>query len=217
MRTIKQEVRTAYFLCFFFSLGLLFNPSNSAGFTTVAGGETISWDFQGIPSSNFFSAPDPCSYRSDANYWVCNYGIMDPPYGNEITFTASITPTQGAFPGFDFGYYDISDINHYTYERIKNIQWALPSPPVPLTFATSFYIPARAGSFTLFYSSDLGNYYAVTKIQMNFQIANYDPCRANLQGGDDINPDSDYCDESTQPGKPRMRKYHNKKGTGPGR
>jgi hypothetical protein len=215
MRTMKKEVWTAYFLCLFFLLGLLFNPSNSDGFTTVAGGETISWDFQGIPSSNFFSATDPCYYRSDTNYWVCSFGMMDPPYGSEITFTASISPTKGPYPGFHFGYYDVSDINDYYYKSISSAMCVFPCT-VPLTLATSFYIPSRAGDFTLFYSSS-NDGQGVTNIQMNFQIANYDPCRANLQGGDDINPDSDYCDESTQPGKPRIRKYHNKKGAGPGR
>jgi hypothetical protein len=193
-------------------MDLLVNPSSSCAFITVGTPETITWDFQGIPANNFFNTSNSCSYKADTNFWVCYYGMTDPPYGNEITFTASITPNQGPYPRFNFGYYDIND----TYKNIKSLQWVLHSPPQLMTLATSFYIPASAKSFSLIYSSN-GSGTGVTNIQMDFTIANYDPCLANLLGGNDINPDTDYCDEGTQPGAPRIRKYYNKKGAGPGR
>jgi hypothetical protein len=212
---MSRRVALFLFICLFVLASLPLCSPCSYAFTTVVGGETISWNFEGIPSSNFFGGTDPCYYRSDTNYYVCDYGITDPPYVDPVTFTASITPSQGTYPAFHFGYYDVSDLNHYSYKAISSAGCVYPCL-VPLNTSVSFYIPARAGSFTLIYSSN-GQGTGATNIQMNFQVANYDPCRANLQGGDDINPDSDYCDESTQPGMPRMRKYHNKKGAGPGK
>ncbi len=190
-------------------------PSRSHGFTSVAGGETITWDFQGIPASSIFGLGTSCVYKADTNYWICNYAMTDPPYGSEITFNASVTPTQGTYPAFWFGYYDISDlVNQFYFQWIYSKTCVFPCKS-PMTLSTSFYIPTRAGEFTLFYSSD-GQGSGVTNIEMRFQIANYDPCRASLFGGDDINPDGNYCEERTGPGKPRIRKYQNKKGTGPG-
>jgi hypothetical protein len=200
-------------LCIFAFTGLFLGPSVSHGFTTSVGGETITWDFQGIPASSFFIETNPCAYYAATNYWVCQAYIYDPPYGNGITFTSSMTPTQGTFPDFFFGYYHIGDTTtHFYFNWIRLVQWAFPYPG---TLSTSFYIPASAAEFVLFYSSD-GTGTGAVNVQMEFIIINADPCRASLFGGDDINPNAAYCDENTGPGRPRIRKFHNKKGAGPG-
>jgi hypothetical protein len=203
------------FLFLLLLVGLFSDPPSSHGFTSVAGGETVTWDFQGIPATNLFGVGNSCVYKADTNYWICSYAMIDPPYGSQITFTASVTPTQGTYPALWFGYYDISDlVNQSNFQWIYSRTCVFPCAP-PMALSTSFYIPARAGEFTLFYSSD-GQGTGVTNIEMRFQIANYDPCRASLFGGDDINPDGNYCEEQTGPGKPRVRKFRNKRGTGPG-
>jgi len=177
-------------------------------FSTAAGGETITWDFAGIPAQSFMIPASPCGYNPDTNFYSCNYGIMDAPYGNEITFTASLQPQNNGFIDVIFGYYDVYDIFH----GIVRQDYFSPSS---VTISTSFFIPARAKTFALIYNKTGGTGPAES-IQLNYQVVNYDPVRANLYGGDDINPDTEYCDDRAQPGRPKIRKFRNKKGAGPG-
>lgn len=192
---------------FFFSLTLLFPLTGHAEGTITAGGETITWNFQGVPQTSF-SGSGSCGYIAETNFWSCDYGMTDPPYGTEITFTASIHPTTATYPSLYFGYYD-------TYNQFHGVCLRQGVGTDTLTMATSFYIPASARKFALIYHSD-GSGSSGTSIQINWSIANYDPVRANLLGGDDISPDTEYCDENPQPGQPRIRKFRNKKGAGPG-
>lgn len=186
----------------------LFRPMAGYADTSIsAGGETITWNLQGIPQTSFFGSGS-CGYIEATNFWSCDYGLMDPPYGTEITFTASIKPTSATYPSLYFGYYDVNNQFHGVNLR-QGVGTAT------LNMATSFYIPASAKKFALIYHSD-GSGISGTSIQINWAIANYDPVRANLLGGDDISPDTEYCDDNPQPGQPRIRKFKNKRGAGPG-
>ena len=186
---------------------LLCPISGHADTATVVGGETITWNFQGIPVSSLFGTGS-CGYIAESNFYACNYGMTDPPYRTEITFTASIHPTSATAPSFYFGYYDIDEQFHVINDR-SGLSTST------LNMATSFYIPASAKKFALIYHGD-GSGSTGTSIQINWSIADYDPVRANLLGGDDISPDTEYCDEHPQPGQPQLRKLRNKKGAGPG-
>jgi len=188
---------------------LLVTAHPASAIVTTAGGESITWNFQGIPSWSFFSSTTPCSYVAETNYWVCEYGMMDPPYLNAIDFTASITPTTATFPALRLYYSGATD---YPYNLITEAQGYGANP---ISTSASFYIPASAQVFRIMYSSNgAGN--GEKNIQINVRIANYDPNRANMFGGDEINADTEFCDEGSQPGKPRIRKFKNRKGAGPG-
>jgi len=180
-------------------------------FVTQVGGESVNWTFQGIPDSSFFHADQPCYYKADTDFWVCEYGIVDPPYINPITFSATLSPTHGGFPNLGFYY---SGVSQYPYHLINEVQTVHTGT---LNNQASFFLPASATAFRLLYhSNDQLEGATQTNIQFNFQIANYDPNRANLLGGDEINADTEYCDNDGQPGKPRIKKFKNKKGAGPG-
>jgi hypothetical protein len=202
---MRIDFRKVLFLLFTL---LIITPRDLRADTiTPAGGESITWNFQGIPQTSFFGSGS-CYYYSETNFWSCDYGMTDPPYGNEITFTASMHPTAATYPAFTFGYYDAYNSFHFVSRK----QWV---GAVPMDLAVSYFIPASARKFALLYHSN-GSGGSGTNIQINWQIANYDPVRANLLGGDDISPDTEYCDENPQPGQPRIRKFRNKKGAGPG-
>lgn len=141
--------------------------------------------------------------------------MMDVPYLYPITFSASMQPSKGTYPGFWFGYYHFDDISNFYPFTISSSGSFFPAP---LNLSTSFFIPAKAGEFELNYWSDgSGVDPNATKIAFNWKITNYDPVRANMFGGEDINPDTEYCDEKAQPGKPKIRKFKNNKGAGPGK
>ncbi|MGC2064249.1 MAG: hypothetical protein WA610_14865 [Thermodesulfovibrionales bacterium] len=150
----------------------------------------------------------PCTSVPTNGYYSCNYGLIDPPYGEEITFSASLPVNSGFFPDLTFGYYDLYSIFHV----IETGQCG--SVPCNLSLHTSFFVPKNAFKFALIFHSAVGG--GGTNIQLDYQIANYDPARANLFGGDDINPETQYCDKQAQPGDPKIRKFRNKKGAGPG-
>lgn len=190
--------------------GLVAPVRSAEAFVTTAGGETITWNFQGIPDASFLIPAEPCYYKADTNYWVCEYGIIDPPYVTPVNFSASITPTKGSFPSLGLYYSGATDYPYNLIKEVQNVSLAT------MTNAASFYIPASARKFRLLYSSN-GSGTGETNIQINVSIANYDPSRANLLGGKEINPDTEYCDERGQPGEPRIRKFNNRKGAGPGK
>jgi hypothetical protein len=188
-------------------LGLLCPLSGHADTTITVGGETITWNFKGFPVENLFGTGN-CGYIAANDIYACNYGMTDPPYGTEITFTASLQPTSATYPALYFGYYDVN-------EQFHNVSQTQGVGTVALNLSTAYYIPASAKKFALIYHSD-GSGITGTSIQINWSIADYDPVRANLLGGDDINPNTEYCDDPPQPGQPRLRKIRNKKGAGPG-
>jgi RHS repeat-associated protein len=190
------------------SLGLLCGRSVLA-MTTTAGGETIQWDFQGIPGSSFFSAANPCAEVA-TNSWLCEYGLVDPPYLIPIDFVGSMTPATGSMPTLKLYY---SGVDENVYNLIK-LDQAMTRRP--LNVEASFYIPASARRFSIIFA-DTASAAGSVFVQINIRIANYDYERANMSGGQEINPNTEYCSEEGQPGRPRVWKYNNKKGAGPGK
>ena len=183
----------------------------SHAITTQAGGETITWEMQGIPVENMIIPNNPCGYNQESNYYVCEYGFSDAPYAAPIYFNGSITPVGSvSYPNLGLYY---SGATPYPFNVIRNIQVI---GKKPITNQALFYMPASAREFHIMYSSN-GMGTGDVNIQINVKNINYDPQLASQYGGQEINADTEYCDEDGQPGKPRIWKYNNRKGAGPGK
>ena len=207
---LKTLVAFLMGLCLACSLASRAN-AYTATMRTSAGGEVIDWVIQGIPQSSIFSSNTPCGYRADTNYWTCEYGLLDAPYGWPLDFTISISPTQApTYPALRLYYSGATDYPYNLISQTGGIGTGL------LSINSYFYIPASAQKFRILYSNT-GSGAGTTNIQINITFANYDPTRANMFGGKEINDDTEYCDEDGQPGKPRSKKFNNKKGAGPGK
>lgn len=192
-------------LCGLTLLGVLIVPlffTNASARTTSVHGETFTWDFQGIPPANITELQ---SCYTNNGWDVCPYKLTDPPYGDEITFLASVN-ASGAFPNLTFLYYD-----SFSNANILDGPVACGGSSCLLQTGASFFIPGNAVKFSLLYHNNSGK-----QIALEFHIANDDPVRANLFAGDDINRDTEYCETQPQPGEPRIKKFRNRKGAGPG-
>lgn len=198
---MKRAYRKSALFCFLICLACLFISSVcEASFTTTLDGETLTYDFAGISAYN----------------WRNPNWILDPPYGDPITFSATITVSQ---PGFNtLTLYYKSDCNvcdpichpcgYDTWHKIIAVSsdWNGPRPTT-ISTAVSFYIPASAKDFSICFLPAGSS----TLSCQDIAVTNTDPSRANLLGGDDINPDTAFCDENGHP-----RTFHNKRGAGPG-
>ena len=206
---MNKHMKTIVLVFITFSTVIAATRSAEA-FVISAGGETITWEFQGIPAGNIFAPTNPCYYKDDTNFWVCEYGMLNPSYLNPVKFTASLTPTKGTYPQLTLNYVGADE---YPWHLLRSVQvYGLK----PMTAEALFYIPAAARKFIIWYSSN-GSGSGETNIQVNITIANYDPLAANMFGGQEINPDTEYCEEDGQPGRPRVWNYNNRKGAGPGK
>lgn len=206
---LKALIASFLGLCLMFGLASRAN-AYTASMRTSAGGETIEWVVQGIPQASIFSADTPCYYKADTNYWSCEYGLLDPSYQRPLDFFITIDPTKGTFPRLALYYTGESG---YPFNLISEMQV---TGTKMLTINPIFYIPASAQKFIISYSSN-GAGSGETNIQINISFANYDPARANMFGGKEINKDTEFCNEDGQPGKPRIKNFNNKKGAGPGK
>jgi len=212
---VKNRISKIWGLVLLLSLVLLFSPSLSPGFTNVVGGETITWNFEGIPDSSF-SGPNPavpCGFTTVGyDHYECIYYIIDPPYGQEITFALSMVPSHGTNPEMALTWYEMGDLNDFFPHLIREkIVFDLN----PIDFTATFFIPQLTSKFTFSYNSGQGST-AYTNIHYTFYIYNWDRTRTNLLAGDDNNPDTEFCDERAQPGKPQIRKNRYREGAGPG-
>lgn len=204
--------RKKYIASLLFCLCLVFTVSQRAhAMVTTAGGETITWEFQGMPSGKYFSANNPCVYRADTNYWHCEYGVMDFTYFIPLGFVGSVSPSQGKYPTLALYY---SGATEYPRNQIRQISHV---GTTPILVEASFYVPASARMFTIFYNSNNFGNGTDVNIQIDIRTVNYDYEMAQKYGGQEINADTEYCDENGQPGKPSIWKFNNRKGAGPGK